>query len=251
MPRSFNVRCDSVTPAPPPRRSNHRARGRLMIASPAPRSLSAIGRRVRERLRRTGARCRSSQRLLDQSRRLIALAYTWHRPIQGASEATPVEAVRLRLARGTLPPLALAAVARGPATGQRCAVCDGAIVAPDAEYEIRSTGEPPVFAHLRCYAVWASESAWVTPPSADDDARVRAIILARLASRDLPRERPDAAGAVIAAGPARDDCAACAKPIQAGEYYSVYHSADYPALGVHQTCDRIWDEERRGLRQSS
>ncbi len=86
-------------------------------------------------------------------------------------------------------------------------------------------------------------------PTEDEQARrARAIIVARLAHWGLSLDRPDPIEVLIADGPAATDCAACTKPIEAGQVYHLYRFRRYPPGAVHESCDRIWNEERHAGR---
>ena len=73
------------------------------------------------------------------------------------------ESIRARVASGGLPRLEGSAWA-GVATGNhRCACCHETILAREIEYEPRDQGT--LHAHVRCFAMWLSESRLGAPRS--------------------------------------------------------------------------------------
>jgi len=112
---------------------------------------------------RSVERCRSGQRHLDASRRLLAQSrrlLNWAWWVAGASDDDDDLrlSIRDRLIKGALFP-SLTKVWAGPGTGRFCVGCGTTISSRDVECEM-IFGPATIWAHhLPCHTLWREESA--------------------------------------------------------------------------------------------
>ena len=82
-------------------------------------------------------------------------------------------------------------------------------------------------------------------PAPAEDVDTRRLIRARLARGLLPRVRSPLADRVLSDSATRYVCHGCLHLIDAGQHYILFRFSEQPPFRLHETCDRIWEQERR------
>jgi hypothetical protein len=191
---------------------------------------------------RSKTRCHANEKLLRQSRFLIAWGRRVLNPawtISGSSEEDVRGTVRERLASGDLFPVPREVWA-GHGSGHVCVVCGRPISSAEVENEI--AGPTTVRAHVACYSIWQQESDALEPSrqsrAPDYLPALCQIVRDRFAAGTLFVLADDKSwtGRGIS-----DICAVCSKPIFAAEVSQELIGAR--RAHAHLMCYRAWRVE--------
>jgi len=191
---------------------------------------------------RSKTRCHANEKLLTQSRLLIAWGRRVLNPawtISGSSEEDVRGTVRERLASGDLFPVPREVWA-GHGSGHVCVVCGRPISSAEVENEI--VGPATVRAHVACYSIWQQESDALGPSrqsrAPDYLPALCQIVRDRFAAGTLFVLADDKSwtGRGIS-----DICAVCSKPIFAAEVSQELIGARRDH--AHLMCYRAWRVE--------
>ncbi len=191
---------------------------------------------------RSKTRCHANEKLLTQSRFLIAWGRRVLNPawtISGSSEEDVRGTVRERLASGDLFPVPREVWA-GHGSGHVCVVCGKPISSAEVENEI--VGPTTFRAHVACYSIWQQESDALEPSrqsrAPDDLPALCQIVRDRFAAGTLFALANDKSwtGRGIS-----DICAVCSKPIVAAEVSQELIGAS--RAHAHLMCYRAWRVE--------
>ncbi len=191
---------------------------------------------------RSETRCHANEKLLTQSRFLIAWGRRVLNPawtISGSSEEDVRGTVRERLASGDLFPVPREVWA-GHGSGHVCVVCGKPISSAEVENEI--VGPTTVRAHVACYSIWQQESDALEPSrqsrTPDYLPALCQTVRDRFAAGTLfvLAEDKSWTGRGIS-----DICAVCSKPIFAAEVSQELIGAR--RSHAHLMCYRAWRVE--------
>ena len=191
---------------------------------------------------RSETRCHANEKLLTQSRFLIAWGRRVLNPawtISGSSEEDVRGTVRERLASGDLFPVPREVWA-GHGSGHVCVVCGKPISSAEVENEI--VGPTTVRAHVACYSIWQQESDALEPSrqsrAPDYLPALCQTVRDRFAAGTLFVLADDKSwtGRGIS-----DICAVCSKPIFAAEVSQELIGAR--RSHAHLMCYRAWRVE--------
>ena len=191
---------------------------------------------------RSETRCHANEKLLTQSRFLIAWGRRVLNPawtISGSSEEDVRGTVRERLASGDLLPVSREVWA-GHGSGHVCVVCGKPISSAEVENEI--VGPTTVRAHVACYSIWQQESDALEPSrqsrTPDYLPALCQTVRDRFAAGTLFVLADDKSwtGRGIS-----DICAVCSKPIFAAEVSQELIGAR--RSHAHLMCYRAWRVE--------
>ena len=191
---------------------------------------------------RSETRCHANEKLLTQSRFLIAWGRRVLNPawtISGSSEKDVRGTVRERLASGDLFPVPREVWA-GHGSGHVCVVCGKPISSAEVENEI--VGPTTVRAHVACYSIWQQESDALEPSrqsrAPDYLPALCQTVRDRFAAGTLFVLADDKSwtGRGIS-----DICAVCSKPIFAAEVSQELIGAR--RSHAHLMCYRAWRVE--------